>query len=177
MKVYISADAEDCVSFTEYEVYRRDINYINTVIQCVSNSSNLFVVYVLLKYKLVLVFCLSPPPFTSVAYCFNCEVYRIQLSMELESDFQNIGLNSRAWVYDTLSGPNSVNFVSVSTLADSCNDGQEYALTIYQTETLKWYLLSSCCYLNPAFYFPDLFADWCYYDGNTSSQVSHINMM
>jgi len=38
-------------------------------------------------------------------------------------------------VYDTLSGPYSVNFVAVSTLANSCNDGQEYALTIYQNES------------------------------------------
>jgi len=46
-------------------------------------------------------------------------------------------------------------FVSVSTLANSCNPGQEYALIIYQTEIQKWFLLSSCCWLNTAFYFPD----------------------
>jgi len=84
------------MSFVEYELYRRDINYVNTVIQCINNSSNLSVVYMLLKYSLVLLFALPPPSFTSAAYCFSCEVYRIQLSIELESDFQNIGLNSRA---------------------------------------------------------------------------------
>jgi hypothetical protein len=71
----------------------------------------------------------------SVTYCFNCKVYRIQLSIELESDFQNTGLNSRAYVYGTLSGPSSVHFVSVSTLANTCNDEQEYALNMYQTES------------------------------------------
>lgn len=75
--------------------------------------------------------------------------------MEMESDFQNIGLNSRAEVYDTLSGPNSVNFVSVSILVNSRNAAQEYALTIHQTETQKWFLLISCCYGSTAFYFPD----------------------
>jgi len=60
MKVYNSAYVEDCVSFSEYELCRGDINYIDTVIQCISNSSNLSVVYMLLKYSLVLVFCLSP---------------------------------------------------------------------------------------------------------------------
>ena len=62
MKVYISAGAEDCVSFSEYEVYRRDISYINTVIQCISNSSNLSVVYMLLKYRLVFFFVSPLPP-------------------------------------------------------------------------------------------------------------------
>ena len=38
-------------------------------------------------------------------------------------------------MYDTLLGPDSVSFVSISALANSYNDGQEYELTIYQTES------------------------------------------
>jgi hypothetical protein len=142
------------VSFAEYELYGGDINYIHTVIQCISNSWNLSVVYMLLKYSLVLLFCLPLPPLHQLLIVSIAKFTEFSFPLSWKVIFRILG-----WIQELRCMTPSQAHIHVILFhfqlwQTRVMMGRSMHNRVSNWVTQKWFLLCSCCYLNTVFYFP-----------------------